>query len=588
MRGLTRRWILPDHADSRGNGLPAGVGPGRTPLLERLLSSRGLNDGAAVEAFCDPRLTGLHDPGLFPDIDRAVARLIDALRRRQRIVIYGDYDVDGVTATAILYHTLKLADPSGHVTWYVPHRLEEGYGVNIEALRSLAAAGAEMVVTVDCGITAVEAAIEAQRLGLDLIITDHHVPKAEILPAAFAIVHPGLSIAGAAPYPFRDLCGAGVAFKLAWRFATTWCGSARVSESYQKLLLDLLPLAALGTIADVAPLTGENRIIAAFGLRQIRNTRFAGLNALIEASGLGGEKINAESVGFVLAPRLNACGRMGHAADAVRMLTDAGPDEAVDIAQRLASLNRERQRTERSIFDHARRLADDTGQTRDDHRVIVLADPAWHPGVVGIVCSRMVEAFGRPTILMQRQGDACKGSARSIDGYSIYAGLEACRDFLQSFGGHEYAAGLAIESDRIVPFREALKQHANDRITIDHLTPAMRIDCDAALDELTVETVERLARLSPFGRGNPKPRLLLRNLRINGAPRQMGANGRHLDFLVKSNGRTSRAVWWNAASMAPQMASGSDVDLVVDPKLNHWNGRTTVEIEVLDARLAAP
>jgi single-stranded-DNA-specific exonuclease len=578
MRGLTRRWILPVSPESGGDA-----------LFDRLLRSRGLRDPAAIAAFCDPRLTNLHDPALLPNVDRAVERIIDALKRGQRIVIYGDYDVDGVTASAILYHTLRLAQPDAKVSCYVPHRLDEGYGLNIEALRQLRREGADLVVSVDCGITAVEPAAEAARIGLDLIITDHHnLPTDGVLPRVAAIVHPRLP---GSQYPFGELCGAGVAFKLAWRFAVVWCGSDRVSKSFQQLLLNLLPLAALGTIADVTPLTDENRIIASYGLRIIKQTPFAGLRALIEVSDLMSEKIDCERVGFVLAPQLNACGRMGHAADAVRMLTDASDDDATEIAGRLAHMNRQRQKTEREILDLARRLAEDTGQTRDDHRIIVLAHESWHPGVVGIVCSRLVDSFGRPTILMQKQGDLCKGSGRSIDGYSLHAGLESCRAMLVSFGGHDMAAGLSLNTEQLDRFRAALCLHANGCIGVDQLTPSLRVDCDANLGEFDAATVRRIAALSPFGRSNPKPRIRVCCAEISTPPRQIGANGKHLDVMLKQQGDAAlsrlRGVWWNAGKRAVDLAAGMSVDLIVEPKLNSWNGRTSVEVEILDARPCA-
>lgn len=576
MRGLTRRWISRTAAAASN---PDG------PLLERLLHARGLECPEAIAAFCDPRLTHLHDPGLLPNIDRAVERLIRAVRDGERIVIYGDYDVDGVTASAILYRAIRLASPEARVSCYVPHRLDEGYGINTEALQQLRADGAALVISVDCGITAVEPAAAARAMGLDLIITDHHNPRPDgVLPDAIAVVHPRLS---GSKYPYADLCGAGVAFKLAWRFATVWCGSERVSKSFQQLLLQLLPLAALGTIADVTPLTDENRVIASYGLRLIKQTSFTGLRALIEVSGLMGEKIDCERVGFILAPQLNACGRMGHAAAAVRMLTEATDDEASVIAGELARMNRERQRVEREIDELARQLAEDSGQTRDDHRVIVLAHESWHPGVVGIVCSRLVDRFSRPAILLQRHGEMCKGSGRSIEGYSLHEALQSCREHLATFGGHDMAAGLSLRADALDCFRDALRAHAQERIGVDQLTPSLRIDCDAALHEFDADTVRRIQALAPFGRANPKPRLRIRSAEVSAAPRQIGAGGKHLDVMLRQDHSTGttrlRGVWWNAGRFAADLAAGMRVDLVVEPKLNSWNGRTNVEVEIADA-----
>lgn len=589
IQGLTRRWLM------RGSGGGSGGGE-RLPLVQRVLAARGLTDPGECERFQSPRLSDLHDPGLLPGVDRAVARLIEAIRGRQIIVIYGDYDVDGITATAILYHVIKTVAPDADVRTYVPHRLEEGYGLNAEALRQLRGQGAALVISVDCGISAIEPARAARECGLDLIITDHHALPQDAsaatseLPDACALVHPRLP--GSA-YPCGDLCGAGVAFKLAWRFATTWCNSPRVSAELQKTLVNMLPLSALGTIADVAPLLGENRILAKFGLRLMAQSPLIGLRALIEHSGLVGAKIDSEKVGFILAPRLNACGRMGHAAEAVHLLTSANAEEARQIAARLSEANQLRQATERRIADEAARMAEDRGMTRDDRRIIVLADPAWHPGVVGIVCSRLVERFGRPAILLQRNGELCKGSARSIEGYSIHAALQAAREHLVTFGGHDMAAGMTLRADNLDAFVEAMSAHAAANISAEQLVPAIRIDCDAAADELDVEVVKQLEALAPFGRGNPVPRLRLSELTVHEAPRQMGAHGRHLSMNLRSDGgsegssprRWLRGVWWSQGALAGDLAAGMLIDAVVRPRLNEWNGRINVEVEIQDVRV---
>ncbi|MHC4992093.1 MAG: single-stranded-DNA-specific exonuclease RecJ [Planctomycetota bacterium] len=573
MRGLTRRWIFDAPVDER------------LPLVERVLAARQLTGADAIERFCEPKLTHLHDPGLLPQIDEAAQRVIDAVRRDEHIVIYGDYDVDGITATAILFHVIRAAAPAARVLSYVPHRLEEGYGLNAEALRQLRAEGADLVISVDCGVTAVEPAAVAREIGLDLIITDHHRPPAvgEPLPEAVAIVHPGLP---GSDYPFPELCGAGVAFKLAWRFATAWCGSQRVASGMQETLLDMLPLAALGTIADVAPLVGENRVLTRFGLDMIARTPLVGLRALIGTAGLAGESIDTRKVGFVLAPRLNACGRMGHAAEAVRLLTEAGADEARDIAERLAELNRQRQKVERSIFEEAAARAEAAGMTTDERRIIVLADEQWHPGVVGIVCSRLADRFGRPAILLQRQDDQCAGSARSIEGYSIHDGLSACASHLMSFGGHEHAAGLRLEASRLEAFTEAITAHANARIEVDQLVAPISIDCDARLDELDRGSVSQLAGLAPFGRANRRPVVRICGLALAEPPRRIGSHARHLALQLstsESHGRGRlRAVWWNAGELAERLAVGMPIDVAIEPKLNTFNGLTSVEGEIRD------
>jgi single-stranded-DNA-specific exonuclease len=614
MRGLTRRWIVRgangSASEASGGDVPAPASPPSSSLFERILHARGLCDPAEAARFCEPKLTDLHDPGLMPNIDVAVTRLIDAVKRDELIVIYGDYDVDGVTATAILYHTIKTAAPNTRIRTYVPHRLDEGYGINCQALKQLRSEGASLVISVDCGITAVQSAQTAREIGLDLIVTDHHsLPKRQVsgdrcqvsgtgtatsidaldsgLPDAVALVHPRLP--GSA-YPFGELCGAGVAFKVAWRFATTWCNSSRVSEALQKTLINMLPLVALGTIADVVPLIGENRILTAFGLRMIKSTPLHGLRAIIETSALAGEHIDCEKVGFVLAPRLNACGRMGHAAEAMRMLTDAPPDEAMAIARKLSAQNTQRQQVEREIFQQACRMAEDSGQTKDGCRAIVLAHESWHPGVVGIVCSRLVEAFGRPTILMQQQNGVCKGSARSIDGYSIHEALCATSQHLVTYGGHAMAAGLTLATDNLAIFVTALTAHANERIASEQLLPSITIDCDACMHELDVVTVQRLHSLAPFGSGNRRPTLRIAGATLHEPPKQMGSEGKHLQLRLRQDfeggGRGwMRAVWWRAAEHAPSIAPGMRLDVAIEPKINEWNGMRSVEAELRDVRV---
>jgi len=615
MRGFTRRWVLPlgmdagramsdavAHTDPQPKSTYAGSvalasAAARTgvthpiPLVDRVLKARGLDLQDDIDQFLNPRLSRLHDPSRLAGADQAAARLVDAVRNNEPIVIYGDYDVDGVTASAILTRIIKAAQPDATVSIHIPHRIDEGYGLNREALTQIAANGAKLVITVDCGITASEEANVARELGVDLIITDHHrMTEGAALPSAFALVHPLLPNADGQPYPFAELSGAGVAFKLAWRFATLWCNSEQVSDALRQTLLDMLPLAALGTIADVVPLLDENRIIARFGLKLFAQSPIIGLRALVEASELDRSNIETESVGFVLAPRLNACGRLGHAGEAAQLLITDDVDEADRIAQHLARLNRERQKTERAIFEEAARMAEDMGMTSDDKRIIVLAHESWHPGVVGIVCSRLVDRFGRPAVLLTKQGATCKGSARSIDGYSIHDGIGSASQFLSTFGGHDMAAGLSLDTCNLEAFASALTEHANANLQPDELVPTVHVDTDATLGELEIATVHRLLELAPFGRSNPRPTLRLAGVRLDEAPRQMGAQGRHLMMRVRDdvNGQRQvmRGVWWNRGALANDLAVGMHLDMVVEPKINHFNGRTSVEVEVKDVRVS--
>ncbi|HYE61475.1 MAG TPA: single-stranded-DNA-specific exonuclease RecJ [Phycisphaerales bacterium] len=557
-------------------------------LLARVFAARGLTDAAACEAFLNPTLRQLHNPSLMPNLDRAAERLLAAAKAGEPIVIYGDYDVDGITATAILYHTLKAIVPECNLRTYVPHRLEEGYGLNAEAIAELAAGGAKVIVSVDCGITATGPAVVARAAGVDLIVTDHHnLPGDGAFPDAYALVHPRLP--GSA-YPFGELCGAGVAYKLAWRLCTLACGSERVSEPLRNLLCtDLLALASLGVIADIVPLVGENRVMAFYGLRQIRHSYMEGLKALVAAAGLDGEKVGEEDVGFKLGPRLNACGRMGHAREAVELLTTATGARATEIAEELTRKNEERRRVEREIFEQACQMVEWEGMHRDDRRAIVLSHADWNPGVVGIVCSRLVERFGRPTILMREHDGECHGSGRSIDGYSLHAGLEHCAGHLKSFGGHDMAAGLKLESSRMREFVDAFIAHANERIAVEELTGAVGYDTDADIGELTTTEVQQLLRLAPFGRENPSIRLRIPAARIAGRAQTMGKNNKHLLFQLSSSAgsmRWLRVVGWNWADRIDEVPAGRVVDVLIAPKLNEWQGNARVEAELIDLRPA--
>ncbi len=562
-RGLLKRWSA--------IRAPAST-PATAALLERVLAARGLSDPVAGSAFLDPRLSQLHDPSGIPDLDRAAGRLLDAARAGDPIVIYGDYDVDGVTAIAILTRMVRAIAPGAAVSSYIPHRVEEGYGLNSDAIRQICEGGARLIVSVDCGVTAIEPAVVAAAAGVDLIITDHHNPPAsvEALPRAYAVVHPRRPDSA---YAFTELSGAGVAYKLAWRLATLASGSARVRDDLRGLLIDLLALAALGTIADVVPLVGENRVIARHGLSRIQHSPIVGLRALVEASGLAGENVDAQSVGFKLAPRLNACGRMGHAREAAELLITGDEARAAEIADRLTSQNEQRRKVELAIFERACELAESAGMTREDRRAIVLADASWHTGVVGIVCSRLVERYSRPCILMGIEDGLCHGSGRSIDGFSLHAALAECSEWLVGFGGHDMAAGLRVDLARLPGFVEAFTRFANANIAAEELCGSLRYDTHAQLSELTVDAVRQLDRLEPFGRSNPAVKLHISGLRVAENPRTMGGAGKHMALQVKDRaGVHMRMVAWGWGERAAQIRAGRTVDAIVTPRVSTFSG----------------
>ncbi len=551
-------------------------------VVAKLLCRRELTDPELAKKFLAPKLKHLHDPALLPGIDVAADRILRAIAAKQKIVIYGDYDVDGITASAILWHILRALD--AQVVTYVPHRLEEGYGLNSQAIEMLANEHAQpLIVSVDCGITAVEPALVARGLGVDLIITDHHEFDPAALPDAAALVHPRLP---GSRYPFGQLCGAGVAFKLAWHIARKHSASEQLPETLRNLMLDLLSLAALGTIADIVPLVDENRVLATFGLGQIKRTGIIGLNALIDASRLRDESIDAYHVGFVLGPRLNACGRMGHAKEAVQLLTTANAQEAGEIAKYLSRENDNRRATERQIAEEATAMVSEAGYDDDACRAIVLAKEGWHAGVVGIVASRMVERFRRPAVVLAITDGEAHGSARSIDGFSIHEAFAACSEHLTKWGGHAMAAGLRLDANHVEAFRNAMLEYVNARLTPEDLTAIVEVDLPCAMEDVSLEVFEQLRRLAPFGRGNPTPVLMLRNVRLTHAPMRMGQRGRHLSLTLGDHQRAVRAVWFGAGDQAEQLAAGMSLDVAFEPKVSTWQGRKRVELHVCDVRPA--
>ena len=550
-----------------------------SPLIAQILHNRGLDEIEPIRRFLNPKLTDLHPPELLDGIDAAVERLAGALRDGEKICIYGDYDVDGMTAVAILYRCLAMH--GADVDYYVPHRLEEGYGVNVEAVEKIAAGGVKLLVTVDCGISAVEQLRLAGELGMDVIVTDHHVPG-PVLPEVLAVVHPALS----SNYPNADLSGAGVAFKLAWHLARRLCGSDRVDEPMRNFLLEATTLAALGTIADVVPLLDENRILAVYGLKGLAVTDHPGLRALITSARLDGERLDAFDVGFRLAPRLNACGRMGHARLAVEMLTRASPERCRRIAEYLEKQNAERQKVERRITEEAVEMVRSGAA---DDKAIVLASADWHAGVVGIVASRLVDQFGKPAVIIALDGQASRGSARSIDGFHMRDALAACSEHLISFGGHAMAGGLRLTAEAVEKFAVDFARYAGENIAEDAPLPTLRIDAEVTLAELSYPVVEQLERMAPFGRGNPRPLVAVCSCRIMTPPQRIGRNGGVVSFIVGQEQPQStrmRCVGFGMGELVDELAGVNTVDIVGEPVMNHFNGRSSVEMHLRDVTIA--
>jgi single-stranded-DNA-specific exonuclease len=554
-----------------------------SPVVAQILINRGITEPQKCQEFLRPSLKLLHEPSLIHDLTKASERIARAIRDHEKIVIYGDYDVDGITATSILWHAIRVL--GGDAVTYIPHRIDEGYGLNDEAIGQLITDGAKLIISVDCGVTAASCANVALERGVDLIISDHHEWHEEngrpCLPQAYAIVHPRLATPEMT-YPNPHLCGAGVAFKLAWGIGKAVNGAAKVSDTFKAFLLEATALAALGTIADVVPLVGENRVLAAFGLNALPNSKLSGIAALLDSAGLTGKDVDAYHVGFLLAPRLNACGRMGHARQAVEMLTTASPEKAKEIADYLEKQNRERQSTEKQILAQALEQIERNGQDHDDCRAIVLGQEGWHPGVIGIVASRIVDRLHRPTIMVALNNGHGSGSGRSIAGFHLARALEACHDLLLAHGGHEMAAGVKLKSENFSAFRERFCEYANNNLDPELLRPELKLEAEAKLNMITEPLVHEMQRLGPFGHANRKPLLACRNLTLAAEPRRVGKTGDHLQLYLRQDGVHMKGIAFNHGAMFDQLKAGGIVDLAVEPCLNEFNGRTSVELQVKD------
>ncbi len=578
---MPKDWVISPPWSGR-DALAAALGI--SPVVAQVLHNRDIDDETAARQFLNPRMLDIHPPEAMPATGPAAERIVAAIEAGEKIVVFGDYDVDGITGVSILWHCLSLA--GANVDFYIPHRLEEGYGVNSEAVDELAKDGAKLIITVDCGVTAIEPAARAKARGVDFIITDHHHPHTDEagnvqLPDAL-LVHSGISAPGEAEYPNPHLSGSGVALKLAWAVARRVCGSQKVSAAYREFLVDATGLAALGIVADVVPLVGENRILAHHGLKGLARSRLPGVRALIQSAGLSGKMLDGFDIGFKLAPRLNAIGRLGHARLAVELLTRADEAQALRIAENLEQQNKARQALQRKIAAEALAMVVEQGQHTDTVRGIVLASKDWHAGVIGIVASRVVEEFGRPTVMIAIEDGIGQGSARSIKHFPLHEVFADCREHLVSYGGHAMAAGLRLEADKIDDFRTAFQNRAGQLLTPADLRPKLKIDDVIALGELNEKLVADLARVAPFGAGNPSPHLATDWVEVAGEPRTVGASGSHLQVSLSEGGRRCKGIAFGMGKYADPLMDHRRCRVAFRPILNEWKGRTTVEMQILD------
>ena len=545
---------------------------GVSPTLARLLCIRGIADLDAASRFLKPSLDHLLDPMGLADMDRAVDRLLRAIAGAERIAIHGDYDVDGITSTVILRRALELL--GGQVTHFIPERLRDGYGLQPAALERLHAEGVHVVVSVDCGIRGADAALRARELGLDLIITDHHEPDTE-LPRAVAVVNPKRHDC---QYADKHLAGVGVALKLVQALCIR-AGKTNWMPAFVKI-------AAIGTLADVVPLVGENRVIAKLGLQLLsKGPHKVGLRALLEVAGLTGKQIDSYHIAFMMAPRINAAGRMSTPDIATRLLlaaNDEMADEARALAAQLDEENNKRRQEEQDIVAKAKKIIE-TDPEVGAHSILVVSGEGWHRGVIGIVASKIVDTFYRPTIVLSTDGEIAHGSCRSIPGFDMLSALESCAPLLLRFGGHRQAAGLQLESARIREFRTAINVYGDERLAPDDLRPRLWLDGPLSFGGITTRVAEELAALAPFGPGNPKPVFQTSGVQIVDGPRVL--KDRHLKVSFRQDSRVFRAIAWNAADREAVLAEKKEsVDLAFSLEESEYQGERYLEMRVEDFR----
>jgi len=537
-----------------------------SPVTAQVLINRGMHTEEKAKYFLEPKLSNLTDPRNLPDASKAAKRILKAREKGEKIFVYGDYDVDGVTGTAILVETLNFLGftPS----YYIPHRYDEGYGLNNEAIKEIKASGADLILTVDCGVSNIEEIKFAHSLGLEVIVTDHHNPPKK-LPGAFAIVNPKL---GNKNDPARELSGAGVAFKFAWALLR----EAGIQES--GMLLSLLDLTCLGTIADVVPLVDENRILASQGLLSISARKRTGLRALLDAANING-KVGTREVNFGLSPRINAAGRLEHASFAIDLLLSRDENTARDLADKLNKINVKRQKIGSGIQEEVflamkERPADET--------LIILEGKQWHPGVIGIVASQVVDAFYRPAVLIGVTDGVGRGSARSIDGFNIFELLEKCRDLFIDFGGHELAAGFEIACDKIPELKKRLRAEVSKMIDPAQLEEKLQIDAEISGEDISLGLIRELETLGPFGKGNSEPLFTTRGLKLIDS-RRVG-DGSHLKAKFSDGALTLETIGFGLGKTFPNLSFSSKYDIAYELRSSQWNGFESAELRLVDLK----
>lgn len=539
------------------------------PLLANLLVSRGMDSASEARSFLNGTIEDLHDPFLLSGMKEAVPRIMQAVRNGEQILIYGDYDADGISSTTLMIQLMRQLN--ANFDYYIPHRSKEGYGLHIHALEEARNQGVTLIITVDTGISAVEQIAYANETGMDVIVTDHHEPPS-ILPQAFALINPKLPYC---PYPFKGLAGVGVVYKLAGALLGN-----DVPESWSEL-------AALGTIADLMPLVGENRMIVRSGLKSMSQSAFPGMTALLKVAGWKKGDVSSIQVAFGLAPRINASGRMSHANQAVALLTAEDVRQAEIAANGLDLLNKERQSLVEHMVDEAMTMLEDRRVEGHIPDVIVVAGEGWNVGVVGIVASKILERYYRPTLVLgiDPVTGQCKGSARSIPSFDIYEALVSCSDLLDHFGGHPSAAGMSLHRDQLSQFEQRMNEFASSRLLPEHCIPKMTVDLECSIHEVTVSMIEEIEGLAPFGMDNPSPRLLIRDAQLI-EMKQIGKDGKHLKLTLGQQNKVIEALAFGKGDLAHLLSLDDRIDVVAEPNINEWNGSRKPQLLIQDLSIS--
>ena len=561
---LKKKWILKEFDKARVVEISKNFNI--SPLTAIILYNRGIREDGQIKDFLARDLSGMHDPFLMKDMDKAVERILLAKKNNEKITIYGDYDVDGITSIAILYKYLK--NMGLEVGFYVPDRMVEGYGVNRDALDKIKADGTAVIITVDTGITAIEEADYAKSIGIDFIITDHHECK-ESIPDVYAAIDPKRKDC---EYPFKSLAGVGVVFKLIQALDS--------SEPIENLMDEYADLMCLGTVADISPLIDENRVIVTEGLKRFKTTKNIGLKALIDVS-TNGKAITTSTIGYTIAPRINASGRLGCASTSVELFLTEDEEEAAKLADSLCHENTLRQQTEQKMFKEALEYIEQHPEIKDDD-ILVIPHENWHHGIVGIVSSKITEKYYKPSILFAVDGDSAKGSGRSIAGFNLFGALENCSGLLEKFGGHELAAGLTIKAENIEAFRKKINEYAKGRIEDMTLVPTISLDAQIKVPYITIDTVHDINKLQPFGVNNPTPSFSVRNIKIHRI--SVMSEGKHLRMTLYKDGKYLDTVGFGMGDYYSMFREGDYIDVAFLLDINDYKGFQNVQLILKDMR----